>query len=815
MNIKQLAVELEDPHTVLLDVLETCSTWKTKGNSLMCLIANEFYQSLQPNPAAPQSGVRLRKLQVRVFGLVTEGQLLDLLFSMYRIREADRAFLLGQVTHLHSSGKYREAAVLSTKLDLQHDLDLEDMCAPLLLMERFNLVESYVAHYPELQSRLVQLLDRWSTFNPRTLCRKYKGLPPIKSDKLNQKTLSRLAFRLLEQYHLDPALCSNLINQRHLGTLNYLMYKRFVEKTMTHENWTDHVQNTVGDNRWLQIQLVNHLLVRYCDLETAGRWALKFGLPKDCLPPDIVKTLQDLCIQDTLPDDESRSDESQARKKHFYQLPISRDKVHFLRSPAELSRCRDLVLKDGQVVGVDMEWRPSFGGLGRPKVSLIQLAVKEEVFLLDLLQVTTADGEESKTMRGDLGRFIKKLFCSPGITKLGYGMLGDLQSLDATDPEFSELGSRVLGTLDLSAVHKQLQRSRHRSREPRAPVDVFADKPPSKGRCSQQPEKGLSLLVMDVLGKPLDKTEQLSNWDKRPLREDQILYAAADAYCLLEVYETLCRDPVRFGLSPNFQESPQSKSVSEPNSEKKVQKKNMVHRDIQFSVICDNMLQGLGRYLRCLGVDVLMLDNDDDHRKAAEIARQDGRVILTCGLPYETLRSQVGEGKCFSVNCSEKAKEQAIKVLKHFNVHVTLKDVFSRCQACNCNRYLHISRERMIQLLGLHGYPMGTGDTSDPTDTRGPAPTLLPKQSLSSQDLPWLDEFGLSADSLALPSGARLQVDSIPTGLLHKVDLFFCCSQCGKVFWEGSHFGRVVSQFKEVLEEGSGEHFYQQVDPTP
>ena len=85
--------------------------------------------------------------------------------------------------------------------------------------------------------------------------------------------------------------------------------------------------------------------------------------------------------------------------------------------------------------------------------------------------------------------------------------------------------------------------------------------------------RGLSLLVQQVLGKPLDNTQQLSNWDRRPLGDEQLVYAggcplscpapphpphwslrltlptlAADAYCLLEVYWALCREPARFHL---------------------------------------------------------------------------------------------------------------------------------------------------------------------------------------------------------------------------------------------------------------------------
>ena len=42
--------------------------------------------------------------------------------------------------------------------------------------------------------------------------------------------------------------------------------------------------------------------------------------------------------------------------------------------------------------------------------------------------------------------------------------------------------------------------------------------------------RGLSLLVQQVLGKPLDKTQQLSNWDRRPLGEEQLVYAGGHTH---------------------------------------------------------------------------------------------------------------------------------------------------------------------------------------------------------------------------------------------------------------------------------------------
>lgn len=59
----------------------------------------------------------------------------------------------------------------------------------------------------------------------------------------------------------------------------------------------------------------------------------------------------------------------------------------------------------------------------------------------------------------------------------------------------------------------------------------------------------------------------------------------------------------------------------------------------------------------------------------------------------------------------------------------------------------------------------------------------------------------LRGASVVLAEGTVLQVAAIPPGVLDKAELtnFYCCTRCGKVFWEGSHFGRVVSQFQDIL----------------
>ncbi|XP_068067774.1 exonuclease mut-7 homolog isoform X2 [Anomalospiza imberbis] len=774
-EIRRGFARLEDPLAGLLAMLESSSDWKGKGHSLGYCITTELQLWIKAHPAVPQSSTKLKKLQARVLGMLSQcpANLLDPLISIYQLHTADRNYLLEHVSHLYLQGNYKEAAILSIKLKLQPDQDVEKMCTPLLLQDKANLVEEYVAEYPELQRKLLQTLDSWCdpSFNIRDITRPYQGLSKYKPEKFNCRVLSKLVFRLLERFNVDSALCPNVINQRHLRTLKYLFYKRFVEKTMTEENWADHIQSTVGENRWLQEQLVQSLL-RHCDARGAARWAQHCRVPPEMLPQAVAEELQKLHIQDRVEEVTKADNYEASRKKDYYQLPIPRENIHFLQTWEEMLQCWEKVLQPGQVVGVDMEWKPSFGMVGKPRVALLQLALKDEVFLLDLprlLEQAEAEGEKEK-----LPHCIQMLYSDATITKLGYGMSGDLSSLAATCSALKDTEKQMQGVVDLLAVDKQLQWGKD-SRK----VDGLSPEHSHEERGVRQPEKGLSLLVQHVLGKPLDKTEQLSNWEKRPLREEQILYAASDAYCLLEIYERLCKDPESFGLGSDLTDSLVGKQSKKPRAKKQLNKQEAPSPSGQecqgprmepsrppapispqeFSVVCDNMLQGLGRYLRCLGVDVRLLDNEDDHRKAAEIARQEGRVILTSGLPYQTV--------------------------------------------CNCNKYLKVSREAMKQLVessrqvsGEHS--AGCLGSQSCSVTVPVCDTAQPGCAPHSEQAEGMEQCEAA---VVLAGDTVLQITAIPPGVLDRAELtdFYCCTCCGKVFWEGSHFGRIVSQFQDVL----------------
>lgn len=63
----------------------------------------------------------------------------------------------------------------------------------------------------------------------------------------------------------------------------------------------------------------------------------------------------------------------------------------------------------------------------------------------------------------------------------------------------------------------------------------------------------------------------------------------------------------------------------------------------------------------------------------------------------------------------------------------------------------------------------------------------------------WAPLTALDPQTFKFPSGAEVQLETVPPGLLPRIPVYFICTGCGKVFWEGTHYDRVLSQFQKVL----------------
>jgi ribonuclease D len=144
------------------------------------------------------------------------------------------------------------------------------------------------------------------------------------------------------------------------------------------------------------------------------------------------------------------------------------------------------------VIGFDTETKPSFKKGDNHKVALLQLATHERAFLIRIQKV------------GLPAEFIK-LLGNPRILKPGVALRDDLKALQKighfTPAGFVELqdDAKSLGIKDFSL-------------------------------------KKLCALTLDFR---ISKSQQLSNWESEELTDQQMVYAATDAWATLLIYEKI------------------------------------------------------------------------------------------------------------------------------------------------------------------------------------------------------------------------------------------------------------------------------------
>lgn len=444
----------------------------------------------------------------------TNTSLIDLVCRVYKLNE-HRVDYMDIVQDLLIRKHFNEASTVVTSLKLHDYFSIEEIAIPLFLMDKMALLENYMAGLPELQKEVVVYLDSlYNDGNRADGVISNLNVKMISRDKIHPKTLAKVISRLLKQYGLPVELCPHVHYSRSKSALKYLIYKRYNEGDFSEASWREMICEAVGTNPTLQHDLLNELLW-VDDYENALSFAIKLGLP-DHQWPRSLRTFRVQCgphkVQELLKSWNLNYDKDDPSK--YLPLRIDLCDVHMVDTADGLDTCIE-VIKDFDVVGIDAEWKPTMG-LTPSRLSLVQLAVWDGVYVLDMLKLSEILSEEQ------WGQLYTDVLSSNEILKLGFGIAEDLKLLAET---IKFPGGKIHNVVDLCSFAEKLRCD--------CPTLMKPVVPKERGH------KGLSELTRTLLGLPLNKDEQCSDWENRPLRQSQMKYAALDAFCLLQLYEEL------------------------------------------------------------------------------------------------------------------------------------------------------------------------------------------------------------------------------------------------------------------------------------
>jgi hypothetical protein len=173
---------------------------------------------------------------------------------------------------------------------------------------------------------------------------------------------------------------------------------------------------------------------------------------------------------------------------------------------------------DCVVMGIDTETQPAFQKrtashfLTHP-TSIMQIALRssrgtEDVFIIDLLPCL-----RDPAYKNSLDTIFLRMLQDATILKVGQGLANDFDELHMSYPSMKAF-EEVHGIVETHSLVQVLQ--------------------PEVVRMLS-----LKALVQQYLHYNLVKTQQCSNWGKRPLNAKQIQYAACDALVLLRLYDAM------------------------------------------------------------------------------------------------------------------------------------------------------------------------------------------------------------------------------------------------------------------------------------
>jgi len=718
----------------------------------------------------------------------------------------------GRVIKMVEKGEYKEACDCATGLQLFGQFHIDLFIKPLLLNDKINCAEEYLTQSPGQAVQLIQYLDSLGEQGQNLervsdLCKRYPLVVRQECAKLRGKTLDRLIKRLAELFNVSADNYPGLADRLAKADLRHWVHNRYNDSDLEVglQNWRDLMVKKVGTSWEMKNELVN-LLLMY-DPEEAKYWANNLNVKKHLLEEkqqveedwENDTTLENTPIEKnwaTSGASGHQDVEEKCNTEAFHQLALTN--ITFVDTVVKFVEFID-AMKGVSEVGMDAESSPDHVS---PTVSLLQIATKSAVFLLDMeILPSVLDDSHWSLLR-------TSVFSDPKVKILGYGVSGDIKMLAKTSPQLSDLTFATKSVINLDMLKPKLNQ--------------MLKLPFSSNK------KGLSGFTEMVLGKPLLKVDQIADWSKRPLRPSQIVYAALDAYVAVEIFLELEKLATDQGQLEKYQKI--LKDFVNETKEKKPEKivarqvtpKIVVPKDFvplnkdpispgDLRVVCSNMLQGLCKKLRLLGVDALAIENGQDHMDAVPLA-VDGRYVLSKGNVAARLSKQLPKDTVLPI-IAETLDDQIEEVFRYFNVVASEEDVFSRCVVCNGGRYLVLPKSVMLDLKALKvkvtatvsHFPADDFDDCEEDNFGDFEDNDFDDDPRVYRDEPsatrWVSVEGGRVNMLTgeTEGGVMVGLDNVPSHTIEKWEEFWVCDTCGKVYWQGSHWAKAQDRLRPVL----------------
>ena len=424
---------------------------------------------------------------------------------MCRLSENKEAFIPA-IENLCQDTYYDIACDVSHTLGLHAVFKKETFLLPLIIEDKTPLVEKYLEGAArELQIEIVEWLDSLHVDNNQKisdLCKAHPNPKAASAKRLYAKPLGRFVDALLEKFKVDgDKHAPRLVTSRRHGAFKHLVGRKTDANTRL-ENWRDLVcENCKGDPQ-LQVRLLDYLTDGRSfdfDFEEAAYFVRRLHIS-----PGLVPHSLNLHMQDTGNGEAGRADakeeswDDETSQYHKFKLDkrsivFVSSRPNFLQAVGALSRAR--------ISGLDAEHRPC-SLMSHEKVALVQVATPSSVYIFDMIvlgEVLSAD---------DWREMNRKYFSNEMCTILGFGIKGDLSTIARSLREhFVDLPKTATSVVDLELLNRRLSGA-------------------SMARPLEKPFRptasGLSGLVESLFQHPLDKKDQMSDWDKRPLTENQV-----------------------------------------------------------------------------------------------------------------------------------------------------------------------------------------------------------------------------------------------------------------------------------------------------